>query len=371
MRVLHLVHSLGCGGLERVVVSLANGLTRRGLPQAVCCLHEVGPLARKLDPDVRTFFLGAEPNDWALPFKLRDVYRTFQPDVIDSADFASWPEATLAGLTRPGIRRARAFHGFLSRPPRRWQLAGHLLARWTHQLRAVSVELARKVAEVYRIPLGRIEVMPNGVDTDHFDRIACPERGPGTPQRFTCVTVASLTPAKNPLGLIEVARRVGSGVHFVWVGDGPLRDEFVRRLSECGMAESFTLTGRLEDVRSELAGADAFVLPSVTEAAPVCVLEAMSMQLPVIATRTGDLEQMIRPGRSGFLVDPGDTAGLAAAIERLGADPALRRTMGANGRATVMERFSLGRMLDRYQEGYERLCRERGAPRSALVVSAS
>lgn len=371
MRVLHLVHSLDCGGLERIVVSLANGLNRRGLPQGVCCLHEAGPLGKALDPRVTVFVLGARPNDPGLPLKLRRVYRSFRPGVIDTADFASWPDATLAGLTCPGVKRARAFHGFLAPPPRRWRLAGHLLARWTHHLRAVSHQLALKVADVYRIPLARIEVTPNGVDTDYFDRSALPAWAPPSKERFTCVTVASLTPAKNPLGLIEVARLVGAQVHFVWVGDGPLKEEFARRIAESGLTESFTLAGRLDDVRPVLARADVFVLPSMTEAAPVCVLEAMAMRLPVIATWTGDLDDTVGASGSGILVEPGDAAGLAAAIQRLRQEPALGRTMGVKGRAAVVERFSLERMLDRYQAGYARLCRARNAlgPASAMPVA--
>ncbi len=356
MRVLHLLHSLRRGGLERVVVSVANGLSRRGVPQAIGCLHEAGPLVDGLDPGVELFVLGAQSNDPRLPWKLRHVCGRFQPDVVETVDFCSWPDATLATAFQD-VQRVHVFHGFLDRPPWRYRLAGHVLARWTHRLLAVSHSLADQVASVFRIPRRTIQVVPNGVDADYFDPAGvvrpapAPKDGP-----FTCVTVASLTPAKDPLILVEVAQKVGSGVRFVWVGDGPLRGEFERRIDAGRVCGSFTLVGAVDDVRPYLAAADAFVLPSASEAAPMAVLEAMAMQLPVIATRVGDVPRVVEPGRAGLIVDPGDADSLAATIVRLRSGRHDVRAMEARGRAEVIDNYSLTAMLDAYQRTYQELC---------------
>ncbi|HUU83605.1 MAG TPA: glycosyltransferase family 4 protein [Phycisphaerae bacterium] len=369
MRVLHLLHSLRRGGLERVVVSVANGLSRRGIGQGVCCLHEAGPLIDCLDDDVRTFVLNARPNAAGLPLRLARVYRAFRPNVIHTVDFCSWPDATLAAVTRPWVRRMHTFHGFLSRPPRRYRLMGRALAALTHGLHAVSEELAATAANVYRLRPGRIAVLPNGVDVDFFDPALAGDARQklGIPQhRFVCVTVASLTPAKNPLLLVEAARRVGPGVHFVWVGDGPLRAVMEEAVAGCDLDDVFTLAGRADDVRPWLAAADVFVLPSDAEAAPLCVLEAMAMQLPVVATRTGALEAIVGASRAGLLAERDDAPALADAIERLRAAPGHRRLMGVRGRNTVVERYGLDRMLDEYRRALERLC-----PRAAVPERVS
>ncbi|MHC4609280.1 MAG: glycosyltransferase, partial [Planctomycetota bacterium] len=259
MRVLHLLHSLRRGGLERVVASVANGLQRRGLTQGLCCLHEAGPLIGALDPRIETFVLGAAPNDVTLASRLGCVYRRFRPEVIHTVDFCSWPDATLASLSQPRVRRMHSFHGFLADPPRRWRLAGRCLARWTHLLHAVSDDLADRAARIYRISRRRIEVIPNGVDVGLFDPalVQATKAERWIPEdRFVCITVGSLTPAKNPLLLLEVARRVGSGVHFVWVGDGPLRGELAKQLADSGLTDTFTLAGPVDDVRPWLAAAD-------------------------------------------------------------------------------------------------------------------
>ena len=159
MRVLHLLHSLRRGGLERVVVSVANGLSRRGLEQGVCCLHEAGPLIECLDADVETFVLESRPNAMTLPLRLMRVYRAFGPDVIHTVDFCSWPDATLAAMSRPRVRRMHTFHGFLSRPPWRYRLTGRILAGRTQGLCAVSEDLAadlqvhvKQVTAPYKYP---------------------------------------------------------------------------------------------------------------------------------------------------------------------------------------------------------------------------
>lgn len=359
MRVLHLLHSLRCGGLERVVVSVANGLSRRGPKQGVCCLHEGGPLIGDLDSAVDAFVLKARPNAASLPLRLGWVYRAFKPDVIHTVDFSSWPEATLAAMVRPRIRRVHTFHGFLSRPPGRYRLLGRVLAGRTHRLCAVSEDLAAKVAKAYWLGSERIAVLPNGLEVDRFDPVPFAEARAELgipPGRFVCITVASLTPAKNPLLLAEVARRVAPEVHFVWVGEGPLGGALCGRIARYGLNSSFTLAGGADDVRPWLAAADVFVLPSDTEAAPLSVLEAMAMQLPVVATRTGALESLVGDPQAGVLVEAGDAVAMAEAVEHLRAAPGHRRLMGVRGRNAVVERYSLNRMLDAYQQVFEGLC---------------
>lgn len=369
MRVLHLLHSLRRGGLERVVVAVANGLTRRGLVQGVCCLHQAGPLIDALDPAVDRFVLDARPNSVGLPWKLRGLYRRFRPDVIHTLDFCSWPDATMAALGCSRIKRMHSFHGFLGHTPRRYRLTGAVLARLTHRLHAVSDDLADRAADVFWCDRKRFAVIPNGVDGFAFDPVRFDtSRAHRDTQRpeVVCVTVASMTPAKNPLLLVEAARRVGPGIRFVWVGDGPLRPAMADRIDRAGLGDAFTLAGSTADVRPYLADADVFVLPSDTEAAPLSVLEAMAMQLPVVATRTGSVEATLRDAGAGLLVEPGDAGALAEAIKSLAHAPGHRRRMGIRGRSAAIQRFSVDRMLDGYQQAYERLGRADPAPTGLL-----
>jgi glycosyltransferase involved in cell wall biosynthesis len=90
-------------------------------------------------------------------------------------------------------------------------------------------------------------------------------------------------------------------------------------------------------------------LSSITEALPNVVLEAMAAGLPVVATRVGGVPELVRPGRTGWLVNPGDAPGLAAAMSQLLADPETRQAMGREARRRAQQEFSLETMAQRYE----------------------
>ena len=100
------------------------------------------------------------------------------------------------------------------------------------------------------------------------------------------------------------------------------------------------------------------------------VLEAMAMQLPVVATRTGALESLVGDPQAGVLVETGDAAAMAEAVEHLRAAPGHRRLMGVRGRNAVVERYGLDRMLDAYQRVFEGLCGAAGTNGRLCAVPA-
>jgi len=109
-----------------------------------------------------------------------------------------------------------------------------------------------------------------------------------------------------------------------------------------------------ERKRVALAGASIFALPSYAEGMPLALLEAMSWGLAVIATPVGGVPQLVTHEVNGVLVAPGDIDGVAAAIDRLLSDPALRDRLGAAARATIAAHFSLEAALERLGAIYRR-----------------
>jgi glycosyltransferase involved in cell wall biosynthesis len=121
------------------------------------------------------------------------------------------------------------------------------------------------------------------------------------------------------------------------------------------------------DLRARLRAASVFCLPSHTEGQPIGILEAMASGLPVVATRVGAIPDQVRDGLDGILVDPGDAAGLGAALRRLVTSPELRTAMGASARARAEERFDLSWFRARMGEIYERGADEARTRRRALA----
>ncbi len=195
---------------------------------------------------------------------------------------------------------------------------------------------------------GKLVVVRCGVDTDHFNPgIDWSTRREG----FRIVCVASLQPYKGHRVLIDaLARLRDRGVPFecVLVGEGAERaaiEEQIRRLDLTGRV---SLVGALRsgDVLRIVNTADVVVLSSVVAASgqmegiPVALMEALACEVPVIASRLSGIPELVIDGETGLLVDAGDADALATAIERLSQDPALRRQLGASGRAHVIAEFS-------------------------------
>ena len=103
-----------------------------------------------------------------------------------------------------------------------------------------------------------------------------------------------------------------------------------------------------------LSAADLFVLPSLTEALPTVVAEAMAAGLPVVATRVGGTPEMIDDS-TGTLVEPGDIPGLGEAIVHLLGDSANATSRGSRGKAVAAERFDLATQAARLVDEYRRL----------------
>jgi glycosyltransferase involved in cell wall biosynthesis len=134
-----------------------------------------------------------------------------------------------------------------------------------------------------------------------------------------------------------------AGMKLVVAGDGPLRNLVPEALGFVPHEE----LGELYD-RAALV-----VCPSYREGLPLCVLEAMAHGKPVVASAVGGIPELVEDGVTGLLVEPGDVAGLRAAIERLLADPALRRRLGRGARARVAERCSWDRVTAATVAAYE------------------
>jgi glycosyltransferase involved in cell wall biosynthesis len=127
-----------------------------------------------------------------------------------------------------------------------------------------------------------------------------------------------------------------------------------------GLADALIVTGMVENVEDYLAASDAFVIPSYREGLSRALLEAMSMNLPVVATTIRGNREVIHDGVNGLLYPPRDVEQLAARLRLLHNHPDLRRSIGGKARATVIERFDERDFVARQVFIIERLLSERG-----------
>jgi glycosyltransferase involved in cell wall biosynthesis len=198
-------------------------------------------------------------------------------------------------------------------------------------------------------------VLENGVDLARFARIPNIS-GRGSVRRVG--VVANLRPVKQLHLFIDAAARLASDfpeVRFEIGGEGELRGELARQITECGLEGRCTLTGVVTDVPAFLARLDVAVLCSRSEGMSNALLEYMAAGRAIVATAVGGNVELIEQGVSGLLVPPGDAAVLADAIRRYLEDPGFAAAAAMAARQCAQELYSREAMVERFQAFYEGL----------------
>lgn len=223
---------------------------------------------------------------------------------------------------------------------------------------AVSESLRRTTIEQLQIQ-NHIDVVPNFIDPARYEAA---RTGPGArrwaqPGERLLVHISNFRPVKRVLDVIGTFERIWRKVpcRLILVGDGPDRGKVEQYCRENRICGGITFVGSLPLVEEVLAGADLFLLPSESESFGLAALEAMSCEVPVIATDAGGLPEVVVDGETGYLRPVGDVEGMAAAALRLLQDEDLRRRMGAAGRRRAVEVFSQEAVVQRYRAIYDRV----------------
>ena len=138
------------------------------------------------------------------------------------------------------------------------------------------------------------------------------------------------------------------------VGDGPRRAALEDRTRALGLTDLVTFHGRVghDDITRHYAAADVFCLPSFAEGVPVVLMEAMAMEIPVVASGVMGIPELVEDLRSGLLVRPGRAGAIADALARLAESEHLRRELGRAGRARIEAAFSLERSVRALRDVY-------------------
>lgn len=340
------------GGAEQVLAYLLEALDPRyrvtlaGVDEAmVSALAERRPGAGTLVlPPVRH-----KGDLRAIAAHVRGI-RGLRPDVLHVNHASPWTGqyAVLAGLLAPGTRVVSVEHAVSPTYERVQRAQKRLFARRLAAHVAVGERSARTLEAIAGLRPGSVTVIPNGVPA-----------GPPAPPR----------PARGPavVGMISrIDRHKGVDVlvralsdlpeaRGLIVGDGPALEDVRRLAEETGVGDRVRLTGYDPSARERMMELDVFVLPSRFESLPLGILEAMVAGLPVVATDVGSVSEAVIDGETGLLVEPGDAAGLAAALRRLLDDPELRKRMGRCGRERVLARFSENAMARAYERLYSQI----------------
>lgn len=363
IKVYHLIKSLGRGGAEMLLPETLRVHDREAFTfRYGYFLPHKGQVAedlRGLDAPVDCF--GATGNP-AILLKAREVAKVIQEwgaDVIHC-------HLPIAGVVGRVVSRLTGIPVVYTE--HNTQERYHFLTRrlnlftlgWNTRIVACSDDVKRSIHDFTGWPDTRVLSLQNGVNTDRFSREA-DGASPPPPELLPYIdrtiigTVCVFRTQKRLHHWVDLAHRLYQkqpDLHFIIVGDGPEEEALRRQIAELGMEDAFTLPGRLSEVRPWLKAMDIYLMTSAFEGLPIAMMEAMSMELPVVATSAGGIGEAVRSGKDGLLRPVEHWEELEGDLERLVSDPQLRQSMAASARQRVIDRFSIRRMTVKLEEVY-------------------
>ncbi len=366
MKILQSCGSRSWGGLEMQALMTSVELRKRGHDVSLLChprttLHKEAYSAGV--PAVS--LLGEDRNAFAIIKDLSRLFRSYNYDVVHThLSHDLWwlvPAMKLASsdarlfLTKhmaSGVKKTDPLHRFLY---------GRLQGTF-----AISNYIKGSVMNTCPVPESDVHVLPPGISLEVFDPALYNKseiRGElGVPQNTVLVgMIGRMTPGKGHEEFLKAAADLAetpdTRFQFIVIGGASEGEEAyglkVRQLaSDLGLDNLVKFTGFVKDVPRILAALDILAFPSHEESFGLGLTEAMAMKIPVVASQSAGVLDIVVDGQTGTFISPKDYRSLAEGILRVARDPEIRKRYGNAGRKRVEELFSIKSVTDRLEKYY-------------------
>lgn len=362
LHILHVVQSLDPGGMENVLVRVAERLVERDCVIDVCCLEKDGRLAERFRKIGTVTALGKLPGFRISTMAgLHRVLRRIRPDLVHTHNLGPLIYTSLATW---GGKACTILHGEHSQlnaadqtPRRLWQR--RLLYHCCRRVHTVSNSLYDHLL-TFGFPEKLLTAVVNGVDCEHFlpavDKVSV-RRQHNVPQHgIIMLAVGRFGEHKRQDVLIQVFDHLAPrfpDLNLVLVGAGGPREKAVRDLVyQSSYSHRIHLAGFQADMREWYQLADILVTPSINEGLSNAVLEAMATGLPVLANAACGNADVVRDGIDGWVQDLPDANTLTSVLAELLARPDRLAECGAQARQRVLRDFAFSETVQRYWDLY-------------------
>lgn len=372
-KILWLIKGLGLGGAEKLLVLALPHLNQQRFDYEACYFL---PWKNALVQDLQTgnipvFCLDQRRHfDPRVVIKLARLLRERSPDLVHM----HLPYAAIVGRMAARLSGVKATiyteHNVFDRYNWLTALAHKKTLSWNDAVICVAEAVRSSVmGNCHPGPSTRVVTIHNGFN---WQDISCHDYNPaavrsefGIPDEHAIVAqVASFTPKKRHQDLLSAAKSVldkQPQTTFLLVGQGPLFNQTKEAAQTLGILDHMVFTGTRNDALRLMAASDVVTLSSEFEALPVCILEAMALERPVVATRVGGVPEVIINGGNGILVEPKNSTQLAEGILSLLRSPELRSRLGRQARKTIRQQFDLRNMVARVEAMYDEVLTAKGS----------
>jgi L-malate glycosyltransferase len=363
-RILHLHSSFDAGGTEVRCVQLINAFGRDIAHAIVSGDLERRSAAALLDPNTQVAWPKFPPlvgNPW--PARLKRLAAAMAGyDLVCTYNWGAMDAALAHTLFADVYKLPPLVHhedGFNEDEAAGLKASRNLYRRIALGRSAAVVvpsrTLERIALETWQQPRSKVRLIPNGIDTAAYAR---PQKRDALPRvmkqkgELWVGTLAGLRKVKDLPMLVRAFRGLPDEWQLVIAGEGPERTTILAEAQSCGIEHRVHLPGFIAEPAKAVVLFDVFALSSRSEQFPISVVEAMAAGLPIAAPRVGDVGAMVASENGPCLSAPGNEAELAQALERLAADPRLRRRIGEANKAKAIAEYDAKRMIERYRALY-------------------
>lgn len=358
-RVLQLVTDLDVGGAPLIVKQLAQGLSDSGYEVMVVGLGGEGAVGDELrGRSIETHFLNASGVcDVRIFAKLARLIGRFGPDILHS----HLVHANVVGRIVGGLMGVGGIIATIhtAEQGKQWHLtAENLTCRLSDITVCVSPSVRQHTQRYSQVPSEKLRVIANGINYHRFAHAdpADPAELGLAPDKTTLIFVGRLDAVKNIDMLLRVVERLGDrhNLQCLIVGQGPQHQHLEKLSQQLGIADRVRFIGLRGDVERLLKAADIMIMPSRWEGFGMSALEAMASGVPVVASRTPGLADLIEHEQTGLLVDANNLEGFCQTVEKLIVDKDLARRLSQNAQKYAKD-FTIQKMVNSYIRLYEKV----------------
>ncbi len=343
MKILLATSSTGWSGGQHQVYLLAKGLRDRGNTVSVVTSHN-SELGKRLVPgegiDVHSFRMNKEADIFTM-MRMAGFLRRNRFDIINVHRPTAHTIAMVANMVSPHagfVVTRRVPYGIPSR------ISAKIKYEWfVDRVVAISNDVKQSLVKT-GVRESHITVIPDAIDVQHYnppDILPAPGLGKGRPVIGTVGNANKQKGHSYFITAIPSILKKYPGAVFVDVGVHEKDRELVGLAEELGVRDRIIFAGFQQDVRPYLKAMDVFVFPSLVEGLGTSLLEAMSMQRPVVVSRTGGMVDIIEQNKNGVFVQPSSARDIADAVCGLLGDTSHAVELGIQARKTVEQAFSV------------------------------
>lgn len=373
INLLYVIQSLNNGGAETLGIRLAASLDPKRFTATVCSLCDEGPLRGMLEATgVAHVTLGKKDGvDVSLVPRIRSLLRSRKIDIVHTHNKGPLFYTRLATLFSRRVAFVHTEHINMEKElsySNKHDLLDRFLFRGIDGFLSIAGHLSDYYQTQYNLSRVRFTTVHNSVSLPELPKTPLTslrrDLGLGHDQPLIG-NISALRRQKDHATLLRAMPLVldqRPDAMLVIAGEGELKQELAELADELGVSANVRFLGYRSDVNDLLAQFDMFVLPSLYEGLPLCILEAMAAAAPVVATNADGTNEVVRHGETGLLVPVQDPHALAQGMLAMLEDKPRAKAMGQAARELIRMEYNLENMIKQYEEFYMQVFQEKCSP---------